>query len=145
MPIKQKYIDDLDRNLRVHQRLMTLAQSEDECAVHETLVHLGRNPRVLEVLGQIEDYPEILSRVEKIGLQAFAETKGIYIPPKANVVFAKAGDDKWFGGIRTSDGLLWGYEGGDDGRGWVCGEEDKSGGGGGGAGGGGGGQTPPPA
>jgi hypothetical protein len=141
MAIQKKYLNELERNLRVHERLMALAESEEECNLHEALVHLGRNPRVLEALGEVEEYPESLRSLERMGPRAYAELKGIYIPPKTDVVFARKGES-WFIGFRTSSGKLWGYEGGGGGRGWVKGEDEEEEGENGGENGGNGSETP---
>jgi hypothetical protein len=139
MPIPAEHRRQLDQGLRVNERFLNRTTRDRN--LHETARRLGRDPRVLAVLDEFSDDREQFRRAAR-DPRRFAQERAIDIPPQVNVVFAeKAPDQSWFVGFQSTAGLRFGYEGGEGGRGFVCGEpEEEEDGENGGEGGGG---TPP--
>jgi hypothetical protein len=128
MTLRNESWKHIEHLMNAHEKL--LAFREENPAAHRALIGLSRNPRVRKVFEELEINPEKLDDVLK-DPHGFAEKRGIYIPEtikliciKEEVVGRKSDEAKktWFIGFEDTGGSRWGYEGGEDGRGWVCGE-----------------------
>jgi hypothetical protein len=144
MAIPAEHKKDLARYLRIHERLLRLPQ-EREDRLHEAVLHLGRDPRVLATLDEFSENPARLKEAAR-NPRFFIEQREIYVPPEVGIVFRQKGQDDtrtWFAGLHTASDKLFGYEGGEGGRGWVCGDPaEPEDGENGGENGGGGGRSP---
>jgi hypothetical protein len=143
MPRPTELRDQLEQGLRVHERLLASPNLRDREG-HEEVLRLGRNRRVLAVLDELtEDREKFLTAVRNP--RQFAQERDITISPNVGVMLAmkqEQGNEVWSLLLTLKDGRQYGFEGGDGGRGWVCGEEEPDDENGGGTGGGGG-PTPP--
>ena len=109
--------DGLGRAFR-SDRFRDLARREPE--THQFLVTLVAQPSVQDVLEELESSDDALNELRS-DPNAFLASRGINIPPNRQVVFQEV--NSWFLGFEDSAGGRFGYEGGQGGRGWVCGEK----------------------
>jgi hypothetical protein len=80
---------DLEAQLRIHQqRLETLRDQQEhivrEMRIHELVLDLGRDERLLEALAEIADNPELAKRAAADPL-AYAREKGISVSGDVDV------------------------------------------------------------
>jgi hypothetical protein len=121
MPIPTEHRRQLDQGLRLHQRLLN--RTTRDLRLHETMLRFGRDPRVLAALDEFSDNRETF-RTAAANPRRFAQERGVDIPPEVDVKFAER-QQTWFVGFESSSGLLYGYEGGEGGRGCVNGEPEE--------------------
>jgi hypothetical protein len=77
--------DDLDVHAsRISELQKQLSMLEDEIAVHDWIVRLGRDPNVLEVLGQLADSSTAVATLKGKELET-ARSSGIELPPDCTV------------------------------------------------------------
>jgi hypothetical protein len=128
MTIRNENWKHVDHLMIVHEKL--LAFREENPAAHRALIGLSRNPRVRKTLEELDINPKKLDEVIN-DPYGFAEKHGIYIPKTIKLICIKQelvgresdeSQTTWFVGFEDTGGARWGYEGGEDGRGLVCGE-----------------------
>jgi hypothetical protein len=108
--------DQLGRALR-GPRFRALAQSDPE--THQFLSKVVAQPQLQDTLDELTDDADARKEATA-NPRGFLERRGIKVPADKHVIFRPEGS--WFLGLVDSNGNHWGYEGGDGGRGFVCGK-----------------------
>ncbi len=62
----------------------TLADISSEIEVHNTGLQLGRDPKVLAMLGEVHDDPALADQI-KSNPQGFVQSRGIQLPPGVTI------------------------------------------------------------
>jgi hypothetical protein len=94
MPIPRTQLIELERNLRSHQdRVKSLRKQaeyiEQETLVHETVLSLGRDPKLVEALNDIYDQKDLVD--QNLDLASYFERRGVIFPPETLLKVASSG------------------------------------------------------
>lgn len=91
MPLPQKHLQRLSVDMRNHDReLQNLEASPQknnpnirtEIEFHQTVLQVGRDPKILAALGDLYDNPALADEIQRDG-QAFVRARGIRLPASA--------------------------------------------------------------
>jgi hypothetical protein len=96
MPLPKGHLRKLDQDVAVHEkRLQALEASiraqQVEAEVHRTVVKLGRDPRLLAVLGDLHDDEELARRAAEDPI-SLAKEHGVDLPAEAEIEVRGSGD-----------------------------------------------------
>ena len=96
MPLPEDQVRALSVELANHDKSVSrikksIVNLQAELAVHQTLIGLGRNPRLLEVLNDMCDHPELAGKVADP--VAYLADKSIDLPPGTTVIVTKSDSD----------------------------------------------------
>jgi hypothetical protein len=94
VPLPKQHLDRLKKELTGHDRRASelkesLLLQQEEVRVHETVVRLGRDTKLLAALGELHDDPLLAGKIQGDPLKHF-ESKGVALPQGAEVVVADA-------------------------------------------------------
>jgi len=81
--------DQPDYQKRSQSLKNLLADAENETTLHETLIKLGQDPKVLAALGEIHDKPEVADQLQS-NPQAFTQARGIQLPPGLTITATRS-------------------------------------------------------
>ena len=89
MPVPQNQLDQLNAGLQDHdKRLASLEATQtdisSEIEVHNIVLQVGRDPKVLAMLGDVHDNPALADQI-KSDPQGFVQSRGIQLPPGATI------------------------------------------------------------
>ena len=89
MSIPQNQLDQLNADLQNHeQRLASLkravADMQSEIEVHNAVLQIAREPKILTALTDVHDNPAVADQIEK-DPQGFVRSRGIQLPPGTTV------------------------------------------------------------
>ncbi len=95
MPIPQNQLDQLNADLPNHeQRLASLktavADMQSEIEVHNVILQIARDPKILKALADVHDNPAIADQIGK-DPQGFVQSRGIHLPPGTTITVSKPG------------------------------------------------------
>lgn len=124
-----KDVADLFQTLRVHRGLAETSRRDP--VLYDAIVQVSKDHAVYALLDDLNADPTLYKVVAKNPAR-FLDERAITVPEGVQVIFeatepdglsesAAAQQRKFFIGFQDSGGLRWGYEGGSDGRGIVCG------------------------
>jgi hypothetical protein len=93
MPLPEEQVRalrvELDRHEKTVSRIRkSIADLQAELVVHETLLGLGRNPKLIGVLNEMHDHPERAGRVANP--VAYLTDKGVTLPSGTRVIVTKS-------------------------------------------------------
>jgi hypothetical protein len=79
-------LDNHERNIsKIRKSIQNL---QAELLVHETLLAMGRNPKLIEVLNDMYDHPELAGKVAD--LASYLADKNITLPPGTTISVIKS-------------------------------------------------------
>jgi hypothetical protein len=89
MPIPKEQLERLEEQLSAQERWVPtlrrqIAGLQDEVSAYEMMLALGRDRRLLQVLGELYDRPELLDRARD-DPHGFFQDRGVRVPDGASV------------------------------------------------------------
>lgn len=89
MPLPQQQRAQLKADLQVHQKRVDSLKARqaditNELEVHDVIMRLGQDPKILALLDEMYDHPEIADQM-KGNPQAYLQSRGIVLPPGGTV------------------------------------------------------------
>src|SRR5712692_9813013 len=89
MPLPQQQLAQLQVDLQVHQKRVaslktTQADINNELAVHDVILKLGQDPKILAFLDELYNNPAIADQL-KSNPQTYLQSRGIILPPGGTV------------------------------------------------------------
>src|SRR5438270_3059383 len=97
MPIPQKQLEWLNVDLRNHEEELAKLKTgpnpnqpdiHNEISFHETVLQVGRDPKVLALVEEINDNPKVADQLAR-DPNAFTRAKGIKLPPGGTIMVSK--------------------------------------------------------
>jgi hypothetical protein len=89
MPIPEEHLQRLEENLSAQERWLSTLQRhiaglQDEVSAYETILALGRDPRLLRALKDLNDRPELFETASD-DPRAFFEERSVRVPDGATI------------------------------------------------------------
>jgi hypothetical protein len=97
MPLPEKHLSRLEADLSARERWLQTLQLQitalqEEASAHETILALGRDPEIIQLLHELHDSPELRNRIAQ-DTRSFFEARGIRILDGENVTLTDGPKD----------------------------------------------------